>query len=77
MTGGVGPPGMDFRTWEGTEALGRLRLLLEMAFALEAGDRRHADRALVRATRWLKDRGGDDPAVREAREELRRGFPAR
>ena len=68
---------MDFRSREGTESLERLRLLLEMAFALEAGDRRQADRALVRATRWLRRRGGDDPVVREARDELRRGFPAR
>lgn len=76
MTGSVEPPGMDFRLWEGTESLERLRLLLEMAFALGVGDRRRADRALVRATRWLGSRGGD-PVVREAREELRRGFPAR
>jgi hypothetical protein len=68
---------MDFRMWEGTEALVRLGVLLEMAFALEAGDRRHADRVLVRATRWLGRRGGDDPMVREARDELRRGFPTR
>ena len=68
---------MDLGAWEGTEALGRLGLLLEMAFALEAGDRRQADRALVQATRWLRDRREDDPVVREARDELRRGFPAR
>ena len=68
---------MGFRSQEGTEELERLRLLLGMAFALEAGDRRHADWILVRATRWLKERGGDDPVVREACEELHRGFPAR
>ena len=68
---------MGFRSREGTEELERLRLLLEMAFAHEDGDRPHADRAMVRATRWLRDRGGDDPVIREAREELRRGFPAR
>ena len=59
---------MGFRSREGREELERLRLLLETDFALEAGDRRRADRALVRATRWLKDRGGDDPVVREDRE---------
>ena len=49
-----------------------------MAFALEAGDRRYADRVLVQATRWLRRREGDDPVVRQAREEQRRGFlPAR
>ncbi len=68
---------MGFRAREGKEELGRLMLLLEVAFALEDGDRHGADRAMVRATRWLRDRGGDDPVVREAREELRRGFPAR
>ena len=68
---------MGFRSREGMESLDRLRLLLEMAFALQAGDRRHADWILVRATRWLKERGGDDPVVREACEELHRGFPAR
>ena len=68
---------MGFRSQEGTEELERLRLLVGMAFALEDGDRRRADRALVRATRWLKERGGDDPVVREACEELHRGFPAR
>ena len=68
---------MGLRSREGTGALERLGLLLGMAFALEAGDRRQAYRVLVRATRWLRRRGGDDPVVREAREELRRGFPAR
>ncbi len=68
---------MDFRQRERAEAIGRRGLLLRMAFALEAGDRRHADRVLVQATRWLGRRGGDDPVVREARDELRRGFPAR
>ena len=67
---------MGFRSREGTEELERLRLLLEMVFALEDGDRRRADRAMVRATRWLRSRGGDDPVVWEAREELRRVFPA-
>ncbi len=68
---------MDFRQRERTEAIGRRGLLLRMAFALEAGDRRYADRVLVQATRWLRRREGDDPLVREAREELRRGFPVR
>jgi hypothetical protein len=71
------PRAMGFRSREGTEEFERLRLLLEVAFALEDGDRRHADRILVRSTGWLRNRGGDDPVVREAREELRRGFPAR
>ncbi len=65
---------MNFCTWEGTESLGRRRLLLRMAFALEAGERRYADRVLVQATRWLRRRKGGDPVVRQAREELRRGF---
>ena len=77
MTGGARTLGMGFRSREGTESLDRLRLLLEMAFALQAGDRRQADRARVRSTRWLGRRGGDDPVIREAREDLRRGFPAR
>ena len=68
---------MNFRPWDGTEALGRRRLPLWMAFALEAGDRRYADRVLVQATRWLRRHEGDDPVVREAREELRRGFSVR
>ena len=68
---------MGFRSREGAEEIERLRLLLEMAFAHEDGDHRRVDRALVRATRWLMDHGGDDPVVREAREELRRGLPVR
>ena len=68
---------MDSRQRERAEAIGRRGLLLRMVFALEAGDRRRADRALVQATRWLGRRGGDDPVIREAREDLRRGFPAR
>ena len=66
---------MDMRGWEGTEALERHRLLLRMTFAVETRDRRYADRILVEATRWLKRYDGDDPVIREAREQLRAEFP--
>ena len=64
------------RGWDGTEALERHRLLLRMTFAAETRDRRYADRILLEATRWLKRQDdGEDPVIREAREQLRAEFP--
>ena len=66
---------MDARGWEGTQALGRHRLL-RMTFAAETRYRRYADRILLEATRWLKRHDdGDDPVIREAQELLRAEFP--
>ena len=67
---------MDVWGWEGTKALERHRLLVRVCFAAELGDRRYADRVMVKATRWLKHQVGDDPVVREARKQLRGKFPA-
>jgi hypothetical protein len=65
---------MDARGWEGTEALGRHRLLLRMTFAAETRNRRYADRILVEATRCLKRHDGDDPVIHEAQKH--RSAPA-
>jgi hypothetical protein len=68
--------GEEVRGWDGTEALERHRLLLRMTFAAETRDRRYADRILLEATRWLKRQDdGEDPVIREAREQLRAEFP--
>ena len=68
---------MDVRAWEGTEALERHRLLVRMIFAVETCDDRHyADRILDETTRWLKRQNdGDDPVIRETRQQLRAEFP--
>jgi hypothetical protein len=73
---GGGCRGEDVRGWEGTEALERHRLLVRMTFAAESRERRYADRILLEATRWLKRQDdGQDPVIREAREQLRAEFP--
>jgi len=47
-----------------------------MTFAAETRDRRYADWILLEATRWLKRQDdGEDPVIREAREQLRAEFP--
>jgi hypothetical protein len=47
-----------------------------MTFAAETRDRRYADRILLGATRWLgRQDDGEDPVIREAREQLRAEFP--
>jgi len=47
-----------------------------MTFAAETRDRRYADRILLGATRWLERQDdGEDPVIREAREQLRAEFP--
>lgn len=57
-----------------SEPESRVALVWRMEVAAHTGDRRRADRLLVEATRWLKDRPGD-AVVFEARDELRRAFP--
>jgi len=47
-----------------------------MIFAIETRDRHYADRILVETTRWLKRQNdGDDPVIRETRQQLRAEFP--
>ena len=48
--------------------------MIRLRFARNFADRRYADKILVQATRWLKD--GEDPAIRQARAQLRSDFPA-
>ena len=66
---------MDVGGWDGTDAMERHRLLIRMRLAAAWGDRRRADRALVEAARFLRRRGGRDPVILEAREQLRNKFP--
>ena len=62
--------------WEGTDAMERHRLLIRMTPAAAWSDRRYTDGVLVEATRYLRSRGGGDPVIFEAREQLREAFPS-
>jgi hypothetical protein len=53
------------------------RMMKGMMKALESGDRRRADEAMVEANRWLK-RGNSyvpDAAIENTRRQLREAFP--
>jgi hypothetical protein len=64
-------PDMSRRMFE------RQQLLRRMMKALESGNRREADKALVEANRWLKP--GDsyipDAAIENARRQLKEAYP--
>lgn len=65
-------PGMSRRMFE------RQRLLERKINALESGDRRRADEAMVEANRWLKPGNSyiPDAAIENALRQLREAYPA-
>jgi hypothetical protein len=74
--GGAGAGGRDELGEERvdlSEPERRLALVWRMEVAAHGPDRRRADRLLVEATRWLRERPRD-AVVSEARDELRRAF---